>query len=144
LPPVKGLIALRVVTNEDLAEGEMKGVNMLIEIFAVFEVEFILTTLLRRATGYLSVSHCIAKNLVAKLLVNQNSSLVFGHATMDGSNESVVDHPLRSSDLCCLSRAQRAVPSEHLFLERATMVKRQNVEGLGEAAIRHAISLDFR
>src|SRR5258708_422304 len=120
---------------------------MLLEIFAVLEVEFILASLLRLATGRVSVFNCIAENRGAEPLVNQNSSLIFGHAGLDGSDgskESVVDYPLRSSDLCRLLRVQRAVPSEHFFLERATMVKRQNVEGLIEAEIRHAISLDFR
>src|SRR6266446_6609542 len=142
LPPVKNLVALGVVTNQDLAEGQVKVFNMLLEIFAVFEVEFILTTLLRRATGYVSVFNCISENRGAELLVNQDSSLIFGNAVIDGS-ESVVDYALRSSDLGRLLRAQRAVPSEHLLLERGTMVKRQNVEGFIEAEIRHPISLDF-
>jgi hypothetical protein len=86
----------------------------------------------------------IAENRGAKLLVNQDSSLIFGNAVIDGSSESVVDYALRSSDFGGLLRAQRALPSEHLFLERGTMVKRQNVEGFIEAEIRHAISLDFR
>src|SRR5260370_6012580 len=144
MPPVKGLIHLGAVQNEDLREGQVKSFNMLLEIFAVFEVEFILTTLLHRATGYVPVFNCIAENRGAELLVNQNSSLIFGNAGMDGSNESVVDYPLRSSNLGRLLRAQPALPSEHPFLERPTMVKRQNVEGLIESEIRHAISLDFR
>jgi hypothetical protein len=144
LPLVKGPIALGVVTNKDLAEGQVKVFNMLFEIFAVFDVEFILTTLLRRATGYVSVFNCISENRGAELLVNQDSSLIFGNAVIDGSSESVVDYALRSSDLGRLLRAQRALPSEHLLLERGTVVKRQNVEGFIEAEIRHAISLDFR
>jgi hypothetical protein len=144
LPPVKDPITLRIVTDKDLAKGHVKGFNMLLEIFAVFEVEFILATLLRRATGYVSVFNCIAENRGAELLVNQNSSLMFGNAVIDGSNESVVDYPLHSSDLGRLLRAQRALPSEHLLLERGTVVKRQNVEGSIESEIRHAISLDFR
>jgi hypothetical protein len=83
LPPVKDLIALRVVTNEDLAEGQVKGFNMLLEIFAVFEVEFILTTLLHWETGDVSVFNCVAENRRAELLVNQNSGLVSGNAGMD-------------------------------------------------------------
>src|SRR5260370_33127219 len=96
MPPVKGLIHLGAVQNEDLREGQVKSFNMLLEIFAVFEVEFILTTLLHRATGYVPVFNCIAENRGAELLVNQNSSLIFGNAGMDGSKETAVDYRLGS------------------------------------------------
>ena len=138
------MVALRVVTNQYLGESRVKDLNMLFEIFAVFEIKLILSTLLNRAARCVSLSGCIAENRCAELLVDQNSSLVFRDAGMNGNDESVVDYPLRSRDLRRLLCTQCAVPSEHLFLERATMVKRQNVEGLIEAEGRHAISLDFR
>jgi len=60
---------------------------MLLEIFAVFEVKLILSTLLNRAAGLRILSGCIAENRCAELLVDQNSGLVFGNAGMNGNDE---------------------------------------------------------
>src|SRR5438105_15832197 len=89
------MVALRVVTNQYLGESRVKDLNMLLEIFAVFEVKLILSTLLNRAAACVSLSGCIAENRCAELLVDQNSSLVFWNAGMNGNGERVVEYPLR-------------------------------------------------
>jgi len=50
LPLVEAPIPLRVVTNQGLAEARVNGFNLLVELIAVFEVEFVLSAFLGGTT----------------------------------------------------------------------------------------------
>ena len=102
LPPIETSIALRVVTNQHLAKGRFEGFDMRRKIFAVLEVELVLSALFRRARGRVAFLGCIAKNRGSELFVDQNAGLIFGHSRIDGGFESVVDDSLGGGDLGCL------------------------------------------
>jgi len=63
---------------------------------------------------------------------------------MNGRHEGVVDYALCSGYLGRLLRAKLTVPAEHLLLEGAPVIKRQNVKRLVKTASGHAVSLYFR
>ena len=60
LPLVRALVPFRVVAHQDLAERGLKGVNMFLEVGAVFEVKFVMSTLLCGASGNVALLRCIA------------------------------------------------------------------------------------
>ena len=55
-------------------------------------------------------------------------AFVLRHAAGQRRLEAVVNHPLGAGDLGGLRIAQRRLPAEHLGLERAAMIERQDVE----------------
>ena len=122
----------------------MKGLDVLGEILAVFEVELLLPALFGGAGCRITLRRGIAQDGGAELLVHQNAGFLLRHSGGDGSLESVVDHLLGGSDLRRLLGRQRAGPAEHLRLERAAVIEGQNVERLVEPESRHAVSLSFR
>src|SRR5713226_4737767 len=136
-------IAFGVVTNQNLAEGRVKGFDMLPEVFSILEIKLVLSAFFRRARSEVSCRACIAQNRGAKLLVHQNAGLFFRHARVDGGCESVIDDALGGRNFGCLLRAQCTVPSEHLLLEREPRNKGQNIQRLVKAESGHAVSLDF-
>src|SRR5271170_1526003 len=116
---------------------------MLREVFAVFEIKLLLSALLRWATGRVPRGTCIAQNGGAKLLVHEDGGLFFGHARMHCGGEGVIDDALSGCNFGGLLRAQCTIPSEHLLLERAPVIKGQNVKWFVKADGCHAVSLDF-
>src|SRR4029077_18295413 len=120
--------------------GWPEGVDMQREILAIFEIEFVLPTLLNAAGGRVVVRRRIAEDRGAELLVGQDSGLLLRHAVLDRGLEAVVDYLLGCGDFSRLLGRQRALPAEHLRLERAAVVEGQNVKRLIETQGRHAFS----
>src|SRR5262245_43849751 len=121
-------IALGVVAHQHLAEGRAEGLDVRGEVLAVLEVELVLPALLGGACGGVAARPRITKDGRAELLVHQDRGLVLRHAGGEGGLESVVDDALGRGDLRRLVRGERIVPPEHLGLERAAMVERQDVQ----------------
>src|SRR5580698_6920082 len=101
----------------------MKNLNVLLEALTVFEVELILSALFCRAASRVSLRTRITQNCGAELLVHKNSGLLPGHAGVGGCRKRLIDDPLGGGNFRRLLRAQGAVPSEHLLLERAPVVE---------------------
>ena len=51
LPPVQGRVAFRVVAHQHLAESRVESLDVLGEILAVLEIEFVLAALFGGAGG---------------------------------------------------------------------------------------------
>src|SRR6266852_1933285 len=144
LPPVQRRIALRIVAHEHLAKGWLKGLDVLSEVLAVLEVELVLPALLGGTSEHVALRRRIAKDGSTELLIHEDARLVLGYAGGDGGPETVVDHLLGGGDLRGLLGAQRALPAEHLRLERPAVVERQEIQRLVEAHGRHRAFLSFR
>src|SRR5215831_7101181 len=106
----------------------MKGLDVRGKVFAILEVKLLLPAFLGRGGYGVPLCGSIAKNGGAELFVNQNAGFLARHAGLERSLEAIVDHLFDSGDLGGLGRSQITVPAEHLRLERAAMVVRQDVE----------------
>src|SRR5262245_29383672 len=124
---VQSLVALGVVADQHLAESGIEGLDVFGEVIAVFELEFLLSTLLDGARERVTTSGRVAKDGGAELLVHQDACLLLWHAGFDSGLEAVVDDLLGAGDLRRLLRGQILPPSEHLQLERGAMIKGQDV-----------------
>jgi hypothetical protein len=128
LPLVQRAVALRVVAYQHLAEGRVEGLDMARETLAIFEIELVLSALLRRAGGDDTLGGRIAQDRGAELLVHQDAGLFLGHAAGERRLEAIVDDLLGAGDFGCLRIAQGRLPAEQLGLERAAVVEGQNVQ----------------
>jgi hypothetical protein len=144
LPLVQRAVASRVIADQHLAEGRAEGLDMAREILAIFEVELVLSALLRRGRGDDTLGSCIAQNGGAELLVHQNAGLFLGHASGERRLEAIVDDLLGAGDFGCLRIAQRRLPVEQLGLERAAVIKGQDVERAIISARHQADPLSLR
>src|SRR5262249_30146814 len=124
---VQGAIAFRVVAYQYFTESGLERLDVLGEVLPVLEVEFVLAALLGRAGGGVAVRRRVVKNGGTELLVDEDPRLLLGNAGLECSLKTIVDDFFGGSDLCRLSRAERATPSEHLGLERSAVVEGQNV-----------------
>ena len=141
---IEGAVAFRVVANQHFAEGWPEGLDMPGEIFAVFEIEFVLPALLDAAGGRVVVCRRVAEDGGAELLVGQDARFLLRHAVPDRGLEAIVDHLLGCGDFGRLIGRQRALPAEHLRLERVAVVEGQDVERFVETGGPHAFSLSCR
>src|SRR5215470_15831900 len=130
LAQIHAPVSFRVVAHQNLAEGGAKGFDVLRKLLAVLEIELVLPASFSRASGDETLRSGVAKNIGAKLFVHENAGMGLGYTSSHGSLKSVVDHFLSVGDLCGLIRRQRAGPAEHLQLERAAVVERQNIKRL--------------
>src|SRR6266446_2442490 len=144
LSPVQRWIALRVIAHQDLAKRRLKGLDMLSEVLAVLEVELVLPALLGGTRERIALGRRIAEDGSTELLVHEDARPVLGDAGGDGGPEAVVDHLLGDGDLRRLLWAQRALPAEHLCLERPAVVEGEDIERPVEAYSRHRPFLSFR
>jgi hypothetical protein len=133
LPLVQRLLALRVVAHQHLAEGRLEHLDVLAELLAVLEVELVLAALLGRASREIALLGRVAQDRGAELLVHEDAGLLLVDAAGQRGLEAVVNHLLGGGDVGRLLRGQRSLPAEHLCLERAAVVERQDVERLIEA-----------
>src|SRR5439155_10352743 len=114
------------------------------EVLAVLEVELLLPALLGGTGERVAVGRRVAEDGSTELLVHEDAGLVLGDASGDGGPEAVVDHLLGDGDLRRLLGAQRALPAEHLRLERPTVVEGQDIPRMVEAHNCHLPFLSFR
>ena len=103
---------------------------MLRERIAVFELELLLSALLRRCARDATARFRVAQDFGAILLIDQDSSLFLCDATRQRGAESIVDHALGFGNLVGLFDTQRSSPAEHPACERSTVVERQNEQPL--------------
>ena len=113
------------------------------EILAIFEVELVLSALLRRTGRDDALGGRIAQDGSAELLVHQDAGLRRGRAARQRRLEAVVDHLLGAGDLGGLRVAQRRLPAEQLGLEGATVIERQDIERAIEPSSHQAGSLEL-
>src|SRR5579864_584194 len=144
LPPVEGLVALRVVSHEHFAECRLKGLDVGGKVFAVLEIELILSALLDRTSDSKPVRLGVVQYGCPELLVHQDSCTLFRHPGGNRRLETVVDHAFCLSDLRRLFRGKRALPTEHARLERAAMVERQDVQWPFKCVRHREASLSLR
>src|SRR5262245_24714717 len=98
------------------------------KVVAILEVELVLSTLLCGGCSRVTVLASILQDGRPKLLVDEDASALFRHSRRNGGLEAIVDHLLGSGDLRRLLGAQKTLPAEHPCLERAAMVKGQNIQ----------------
>src|SRR5882672_3078673 len=139
LPHVQSLIALRVVADQHLAESGIEGLDVFVEVFAVFELELLLAALLDRVCELVTARGRVAKDGGAELLVHQDARLLLWRAGFDRGLEAVVDDLLGGGDLRRLLRGQILPPSEHFQFERGAMIKGQDVQWPVIAEILHKL-----
>ena len=98
--------------------------------------------------GATDVVHVVRVAAVDQNVAGFEQGNEVGNGLVDGcrrhSLEPVVDHVFDCRDLGGLCGGQIAVPAEHLRLERAAVVERQNVQLLVEADGLHAAPFIFR
>jgi hypothetical protein len=111
---------------------------------AIFEIEFVLAALLRRAGGDDAFGLGIAENGGAELFIDQDARLILWHTGVKGRFESLIDDPLGTGDLGGLCFAQRRPPTEQSGLERPAVVEGQNVERTVISTRHQAVPLSLR
>src|SRR5579864_732046 len=144
LPPVEGLIALRVVSHQYFAKCRLERFDVGGKVFSVLEIELILSALLDR-TGYSKLVRLgIVQYGSPELLVHQDRCILLRDPGSDGRFETVVDHPFCLSDLSRLFGGKCALPTEHARLERAAVVERQDVQWPVKSVRHREVSLSPR
>src|SRR5205807_1113173 len=98
------------------------------KILAVLEIELILSAFLGGTSDSKAVRFSLPQNRRAKLFVDQDTGLLSGYSLIDRRLEAVVDNLLRVGYLRRLFGRQRACPAKHAGLERAAVIKRQDIE----------------
>ncbi len=91
--------------------------------------QLVLPALFGRARGRVSLRRRVTEDCGPELFVDQNSGLFLRSAGGEGCLEAIIDHLLRRRDGRRLLRSERALPAEHSRLERATVIKGQQVQG---------------
>src|SRR6266446_6050048 len=142
--PIERLVALRVVSHQHFAECWLEGLNVVVEGFAVLEIELILSALLDRTSNGKTVRLGIAQYGCPELLVHQNRCILLRHPGGDGRFETVVDDPFCLSNLRRLFGGECALPTEHTRLERAAVVERQDVEWPVKSVRHREVSFSLR
>src|SRR5262249_6483318 len=130
LPPIESLFTFRVVAHKNLAESRVESFDMRREVLAVLKVELFPPALFGRTRRRKTVCRRITQNSGAKLFVDEDPGLLFWNSGVDCGLKTVVDDFLCGGYFLGLRGAQGVVPPEHLGLERATMVERQDVQGM--------------
>ena len=98
------------------------------EIVAVLEVELVLAGLLDRHRQLQPVGPGALGNVGAELLVDEDSGGAGLGAAPDGLEHALEDQPLGVGDRLGLLGRRVALDTEHLLLERAAVVEREDVQ----------------
>src|SRR5262249_7761761 len=142
-PPQLALVHHRivagVVANEDLREIRVELQNVGAEIVAVLEVKLVLTRLLDRHRKLQPRRTGALRNIPAELLIDQHTSSAPLRAAANRLDHPLVDQMLRVGDRRGLLGRRIALDPEHLLLERATMIERQDVEGAYVTKLLHFV-----
>ena len=130
LARVHALVAVRVVAHQHLGEVRVELLDVGAEVVAVLEVELVLARLLDRhreqqAALLRLLGHALGG---AELLVDEAAGGVRVHALLGRLEEPLEDQMLRVGDLLGLLGGRVALDSEHLLLERAAVIEREDVE----------------
>ena len=91
----------------------MKLLDMLREVLAIFEIEFILSAFFYGTGEVKSSASRVAQNGRAKLFIYQDAGLCFRHTAGNRVLKSVVDDLLGCGDLRSLLLVQLALPTKH-------------------------------
>ena len=127
LPLVHLLVAVWVVANENLAEGRVEVLDVLAEVVAVLEVELVLAGLLDRHGEQQALRFRLPNHIGAELFVDQDPCSILRGALVERLEEPLEDQTLGIDDRVGLLRARVPLDAEHLLLERASMVEREDV-----------------
>jgi hypothetical protein len=118
LPLIQRFIAFRIVTDQDLAKGWPEGFDMLGEIFAILEFEFLLPGFLGRAGPHVAPGGRIPQYRRPELLVHEDRSPVLCHAaTGHRCEKTFIDDLFGAGYFRSLPGAKRTMPAEHFALE---------------------------
>src|SRR5215475_10448935 len=98
------------------------------EFLAILKLELFLPALFGRTCRRETICRGITQNSGAKLFINEDPGFLFWNSGVNCGLKTVVDDLLCSGYFLGLRSGQGFVPPEHLPLEGATMVERQDVE----------------
>ena len=123
-------VAVRVVTDQHLGELGVELLDMLAELVPVFEVELVLPALLDRHREHVAFAPRLSSDVGAELLVDQEADVLPGRAVGHGLLEPLEDDLLGVRDPATLLRVRGTGDPQHLLLEGAPVVERQDVQVL--------------
>jgi hypothetical protein len=121
------IVETRPVDPEWFGEGRVELLDVPAEVLAVLEVELVLAALLRGTRDDVPRRGRVAEDRRAELLVHEDSRSRLRHAPGDRRLEALIDDAFGIRDLGGLFGRQGAVPAEHLRLERAAVIEREDV-----------------
>ena len=121
-------VAVRVVAHQHLEEGRIEFLDVLPEVVSILEVELVLTALLGGHGEDQLLFLRLAEDVAPELLVDEDPGCVAGGTGVQSRAEALVDQSLRVRDRLGLLRGGISGYAEHLLLERAAVVERQDVQ----------------
>jgi hypothetical protein len=125
---VEGRVVVRVVTDEDLAEGRVERLDVAAEVVPVLEVELVLAALLDRHRELEALRLRLARDVAAELLVHEHAERAVVGAAIGRERHALVDQLLGVGDRGGLLGRRITLDPEHLLLEGAAVVEREDVE----------------
>src|SRR4051794_21172219 len=121
-------VAVGIQTHEDLREVGVVVEDVLPEVLVVLEVELLLAGLLDRLGELEAVLARELRDVGAELLVDEHAGGVGVHTALDRDLHAFIDQLLGVADRVGLLRGGVALDPEHLLLEGAPVVEREDVE----------------
>src|SRR5438445_283218 len=117
LSPVHSRVAVGVVAHKYFGVGRIESFDVLAKIDSIFEVEFVLTTLLDRHRECVADGTSHPRNLGAELLVNKQSNARSRDAVDNRQVQALEYDSLRVSNQCRFLRGRRALDVEQSTCE---------------------------